>query len=447
MSDSEKSDVQRTEIEIPEICRVEGHSAVTVDMENGKVVDVKLQVFEGTRFFERIVLGHRFDEIPHITSRVCAICSTGHVLAAITAVEKLTDFVPTETEKLFRELMHLGMIIESHATHICALALPDFLGVQDLLQFANKYPKEFAVWTRLRDLGASIQTVIGGRPFHPVNLHPGGLSRYPSADELASVSPKMQRGADDAAYLCTLLRSLRLPMSTSTDPCFLALIPEGETYGYFGKTVQASDGWQAPTDDYQKYLCETSVAYSHSKRSLLHSKPFMVGAMARLYFSSERLGKTARDIFEKSPLAGKKANALWNNLAQAIEIVEAIERAAVIIETLHRHKSETKTPNLKDSIRAGWAVGAVECPRGTLYHSYRLDEAGVILEADMITPSAQNTAHIELDIRNVAESEMKSSPERLRTRLETLVRAYDPCNTCATHMVAIRHRTADSLSE
>ncbi|MBA4078360.1 MAG: Ni/Fe hydrogenase subunit alpha, partial [Cyanobacteria bacterium PR.023] len=86
-------DIERKSIEITEICRVEGHAAVTVNFEDGVIADVQLNVFEGARFFERIVLGHKFDEIAHITSRVCAICSTGHVVAALKSIEGIFGFV------------------------------------------------------------------------------------------------------------------------------------------------------------------------------------------------------------------------------------------------------------------------------------------------------------------------------------------------------------------
>ena len=56
-------DIERKSIEITEICRVEGHAAVTVNFEDGVIADVQLNVFEGARFFERIVLGHKYDEI------------------------------------------------------------------------------------------------------------------------------------------------------------------------------------------------------------------------------------------------------------------------------------------------------------------------------------------------------------------------------------------------
>lgn len=432
-------DLERRTIEIPEICRVEGHSAVTVDIKDGKVVDVKLDVFEGARFFERIVLGHKYDEIPHITSRVCAICSTGHVLAAIYAIERIFGFKPSHKTDLCRELMHLGMIIESHATHICALALPDFLGTPDLLDFATKFQKEFSIWTQLRNLGASIQTVIGGRPFHPVNLHVGGLSRYPRREELRPLLAKLKQSKECALNLCDLLTSIKLPIKKTAAPCFLSLIPEGTKYGFFGERVRSSDGWEAPIDDYREYLSERVVAYSHAKQSQARGKPVMVGAMARLSFFADRLTSDARSIYERSPLASGECNTLWNNLAQSIEIVESIQRSIEIIKELMKmpdDESLTKVAGLK---KAGQAVGAVECPRGTLYHFYGLDKDGRIVAADMITPSAQNSQRIEFDVKTVVEQEIDQRSASLQADLETLVRAYDPCNTCATHMVQVRY--------
>lgn len=434
------SGIERRTIEIPEICRVEGHSAVTVDISDGRVANVQLEVFEGTRFFERIVLGHQYDEMPHITSRVCAICSTGHVLAAVRAIENIFELKPSVHTNLCRQLMHLGMIIESHATHICALALPDFLKTPDLLDFATKHQKEFEVWTKLRNLGASIQTIIGGRPFHPVNLHVGGLSRYPLEQDLMPLLRILDESRAYALHLCDLLSGLPLPIERTAEACFLAVVPDGPGYGYFGEVVRASDGWEAPVANYKEYLHERVVAYSHAKRSShLGGKPFMVGAMARLFFFADRLGKTARSVFDKSPLASGKTCSLWNNLAQAIEILEAIEQSIVIVEQLAAGRFESdESPHLAGLVKAGRGVGAVECPRGTLYHYYELDEKGKIVAADMITPSAQNTAQIELDICTVVEQQMALDPALLQGSLETLVRAYDPCNTCATHMVQIR---------
>lgn len=169
----------------------------------------------------------------------------------------------------------------------------------------------------------------------------------------------------------------------------------------------------------------------------------MVGSMARLNLYSHLLSNNAARIFQSSPFAKGDFNSLWNNLAQAIEIVESLSRVETLIRAyLLNEKSIRDTDSLKNTqYGALRAAGAVECPRGTLYHYYEADERGKVSAADMVTPSAQNTARIEQDIREVVSTALSAttalSEEQIKAQLETLIRAYDPCNTCATHMVRI----------
>jgi sulfhydrogenase subunit alpha len=224
----------------------------------------------------------------------------------------------------------------------------------------------------------------------------------------------------------------------TTAPVFVALIPESPHYGYFGNRVRSTEGWEAPIGEYQSYLSEVVPAYSHAKRSTFGGESFMVGSLARLNLFGDRLTGSARDIFALSPIAAADSNTAWNNLGQAIEIVQAIDRC---MELIGKIGSEGEVNVSKPSLKltpSGHGVGAVECPRGTLYHSYLFDSEGSIIGADMVTPSAQNTARIEQDIREVVESN-GTETELLQSKLETLVRAYDPCNTCATHMVQLNY--------
>jgi sulfhydrogenase subunit alpha len=428
-------------IEIPEITRVEGHSAVVVDMVDGKVDSVKLDVFEGTRFFEKIVVGHKYYELPHITSRVCAICSAGHVIAAITSIEAALEFAPSNLLRKMRELIHLGMIIESHATHLFALALPDYVGACDLIEFATKHPTEFQNWSQLRKLGSAIQTAIGGRPFHPVNLQVGGLSHYPSNEELKALLPALTAGKPLAVSLAEQLMSFNPKFSRQTTPVFMALESESGKYGYFGKKTRTTDGREFSINNYDQYLAEVVVPYSHAKRSTFAGISFMVGSMARLRLYNSLLEGEAANLFKASALAKGDTNTIWNNVGQAIEAVQAIDRCIELLADISQIDREEE--ELKPSVHlspTGRTVGAVECPRGTLYHSYTFDAHGTVESADMVTPSAQNTARIERDIREVVESSEGDINDALQANLETLIRAYDPCNTCATHMVRIEYR-------
>ncbi len=440
MMSEDKNEVKKHTIEIPEITRVEGHSAVQIEIANGKVQNVMLDVFEGTRFFEKIVLGHNYEEIPHITSRVCAICSTGHVLAAAFAIEKIFGIECDELTTIFRRVMHLGMFIESHSTHIYALALPDFVGATDLLDFASRFKDEFSNWTQLRNLGTQIQSVIGGRPFHPVNLHVGGLSSIPGKEKLASLITQLEAARPLALDTCQLLMRFKPPIERTSDPVFMALIPVDGKYGYFGNKILSSHGFTADISEYKQYLNEKAVWYSHAKRSSIEGASLFVGATARLYLFNDILKGEASNIYTSSPLAKGDHNSIWNNLAQSIEIVHAIDECIELLKVLLERYQDAKAVNKNNlKMKPGAAVGAVECPRGTLYHFYELNSEGQIMVADMVTPSAQNTARIEMDIKETVEQFADYESSDLQKSLETLVRAYDPCNTCATHMVSVSY--------
>ena len=442
-------DGSKRRISISEICRVEGHASVYVDVVGDRVESVKMDVFEGMRFFERLVVGQNMRQMPHITSRVCAICSTGHVLAANRAVEAILGYSARGAVALFRELMHLGMIIESHSTHIYALALPDFLGFGDVHAFATEHADAFSNWTRLRKLGSAIQSTVGGRPFHPVNLQVGGLSSFPAPAKLLELKTGLADCEQLAFDTCEQLSGFAPPVARTSIPAFLALIPDGDCYGYMGDIVKFSTGEEHSIAEYGTYLKEESVPHSHAKRSSVNGEPLMVGSMARLFLFYEKLSASARSIFDSTALSKGDTNSIWNNLAQAIEVVEAIDRSKTIIDELLASCDEwsgvdpTHPPSQTLEPRSGSGVGAVECPRGTLYHYYELDDKGTVLAADMITPSAQNTYRIERDIQEVVSQVVESLDQgeieaRLRANLETLVRAYDPCNTCATHMVSLK---------
>jgi coenzyme F420-reducing hydrogenase alpha subunit len=84
-------------------------------------------------------------------------------------------------------------------------------------------------------------------------------------------------------------------------------------------------------------------------------------------------------------------------------------------------------------------VGAAEVPRGVLFHEYSVDAGGRIEEVNQIIPTGQNLANIEADMRAMVPQLLDSDlgREEITLRLEMLVRAYDPCISCATHMLKV----------
>ena len=148
----------------------------------------------------------------------------------------------------------------------------------------------------------------------------------------------------------------------------------------------------------------------------------------------ERLSGISEECFRKCYTLSWIRNPLYNNLAQAIEIVYCLEKIPKIVDEI---LSIPEIPPIVAPQRQE-GTGAVEAPRGTLYHHYEI-ENGRIKHAEIITPTAQNLENMERHIWVGAETLLKESPpkEDMELKLEMIVRAYDPCISCSAHLVKI----------
>ena len=144
---------------------------------------------------------------------------------------------------------------------------------------------------------------------------------------------------------------------------------------------------------------------------------YMVGALARVANNCEQLSPDAKGVAGR--VMQNLDNPFYNNLAQAVELLAAIDQA---IEMLGRVKPHPEPlVEIKPHVCRG--VGTVEVPRGTLWHEYELDATGHITHANIITPTAQNLRSIEDDIRLYLPSLLELPQEEMVDTLEKLIRS------------------------
>jgi sulfhydrogenase subunit alpha len=423
-------------IVIDHISRIEGHGGITVKIKDGEVAEVNMDVYEGPRFFEPLVVGRSYDEVAPILMRICAICSATHTVASLMAVEDAFGIEVTPQTRLLRELLVQGGNLESHALHLFCLSVPDFLNYPSVVAFASDHPEQVKMGLELKKLGNTIQETIGGRAIHPVNAIVGGFGRLPARDELFELKEQLKRGLEQSLTDFDLVSSLQIPNFCASPNIYAALSSDGPGYSLFGDTVYFSTGNTRAIQMYDKVCNESIVAHSHAKHSLFRNKPFAVGALARMLLNGEKLTGEARIAREESGLNILADNMLYNNTAQAVEMIYSIERAMEIIDELLGFGIKEEKP-VEVMVRAGTGTSAVEAPRGTLYHSYSFDEMGRLTKADVITPTAQNLANIEKDLRVSVENLIDEPRESLSSKLEIVVRAYDPCISCAVHLLKV----------
>jgi sulfhydrogenase subunit alpha len=424
-------------ISIPHLGRVEGHGGVEVEIDNGKVKRVNMDIFEGSRFYEVLIVGKKFTEVSSIVSRVCGICSAGHTLTSQMATENALGIKVTQRTEFLRGLLLHGEAIESHALHLGCLVLPDLLGYDGPLAMAKDYPGEVTIALNLKKLGNQIQDLIGGRAIHPINALVGGFGKIPTKTELEKLYVELEKGLAYCDALVNLFAKLKLPEYTTHTGVYAALEPKEQRYSYLGDVILTSDGIRRPISEFRNICHEKVVSHSTAKQSLYNSKPFMVGALARVNLNWKYLTGKAKEAQEKLMPNLPSHNTMHNNSAQMIELVHSIERSQQLIKFLFEEGFGHEEP-LKYEIHAGNGVGAIEVPRGTLYHYYEFDNTGKIVDADIITPTAQNLANVEKDMRGAIETLINEPVETMRNSLEHIARAYDPCISCATHLVKIK---------
>ncbi|CAI1492259.1 Sulfhydrogenase 2 subunit alpha [Thermococcus nautili] len=410
-------------IETREFTRVEGNGKAEIVIEGNEVKDVRVKIVEGPRFFELLTLGRDFWDVPDLEARICAICYLSHSVASVLAIERALGVEVPEKTELLRELGLIGELIESHALHLYLLVAPDLFGYPDAIRLATKHGELVKEGIALKAFGNRIRDLIGGREIHGINVKPGGFGRWPGREELEAIEREAK------VLLTVAKRAVRL---------FSGI---GE-YGGRAELFVATDGYLTGDSlvsnvernfHYFERIEERPLVYSFAKQSLYNGKPFLVGSLARLLLKAESLTPTAKRLFEENRERLEAGWVSYNNLAQAIELVYALERAGEIAKTLLDKGFEPE--NVPVEAGDGEGIGYVEAPRGVLVHHYRI-AGGKIEYSNIITPTAFNHAVMEGALLWEARNLYGNAPEdELLRRLEETVRAFDPCISCSVHFV------------
>lgn len=420
-------------IDVHHVTRVEGHGNIVVDIQNGELQRCDLQIVEAPRFFEAALRGQPYEQASHLSSRICGICAVTHATTSLRATENALGVEPSEQTILLRKLNLNGEMLDSHILHVYMLVAPDLLGLPSVVPLAKQSPAVVARALRMKKLAGDICALVGGRHTHPISMLVGGFSSLPSEKGIREAHGRLEAMRDDLEATIELLQSLDLPMF-ERDTEFLALRKEAE-YCFMDGAITSSDGGSWPLDQYLSVTNEHMVDHSTAKHARNLRQAYMVGALARFNINHDKLHPQAQEAASALGLKGKCINPYWISIAQVVEMVHCAEDSILITERLLEQGIAPEEPASIQRL-SGEGVGACEAPRGTLYHHYVI-ENGLVTHANCVIPTAQNLANIEADMRELVPRSMDRKPEEITLALEMLVRAYDPCISCSTHMVEV----------
>ena len=420
------------DLSIDRLSKIEGHGQLDLKVKDGKVEDLKFKIVENKRFYTEALIGKPFIAAPQLMSRICGTCSIAHLLCCIEAVENALEYKPSEQVKILRKLTMYGLNIRDHALHLYFFSLPDVFNKDSILDFDENNEKEhrfvheaFAV----KSAGNNLSKLIAGRSVHAPFPMVGGFTKTPTKEEIQPVIDELKSIRPAVFNLMEVFEQWKTTLKRKTN--YVALITDD--FSYLDGHIETSNGFCIPEDKYKDHLEKIVIPYSTATGYNFKGENYLVGALARLNMNKSAIHPNTKRDAQRFLNWFPSEDVFDHNLGQAIEILHCIDHSIEILES-YEFKPE-KLQILKPKASTG--VGVIEAPRGTLYYKVDLDEKGLIKDANVIVPTQQNQINIELDIRKFVEENLKMDKEQMALEIEKIIRAYDPCMSCATHFLKI----------
>ncbi|MFO8051902.1 MAG: Ni/Fe hydrogenase subunit alpha [Thermoplasmatota archaeon] len=429
---------QDVNVHVQHLTRVEGHGNIIYNTKNGNVEKVLWEVDEAPRFFEAMLRNKRYTQLSHITSRICGICSIGHSLASLKATEAAMGVRISKQTELLRRLALHGENLQSHSLHVGYLVAPDLLGAPSVVPLVKSHKDAVLKIVSLHRLANYLSDLTCGRTTHPITLEVGGFTMIPTEKQLKEAREQLEIGVEVTRDVAGIVHANadKLP-DFVRETEFIGLVND-DLYPLYDGDISSTDGGRWPDDKYLELTNEYVVPQSTAKYTKHNRDSFMVGALARFNLNYDRLTPEAKGVAEMFKLEPVCHNPFMNNIAQLVEIMDSlIDSIEIIDQLLERGLKEEKS---KVEVKAGRGVGAVEVPRGILFHDYTINDLGNCVKANCIIPTNQNHGNIQKDFEAIGPTLVERPEKEIELTLEMLVRAYDPCISCSTHYLDVEFR-------
>lgn len=420
-------------IKVDYLARVEGEGGLHVKLKGDQVTSVQLRIFEPPRFFEAFLRGRDYREVPDITARICGICPIAYQMSSVHALEQACGTPVEGPLRELRRLIYCGEWIESHVLHFAMLHAPDFLGYPDAIAMAKDHPEIVTKALKLKKAGNDIVNVVGGREIHPINVRVGGFYKLPTRRELhRKLKDQLEEAREIALAAVSWTASLPCP-DFEQDYEFVALRHPDE-YPFNEGRIVSNKGLDIAVSEYETYFAEEHLEHSNALHSFTRARgAYLVGPLARYSLNFDKLSPAAQEAALANGLGTECRNPFKSIVVRAVETLYACDEALRILDAYERPEE----PAVAVPPRAGVGHGCTEAPRGILYHRYRIDDEGAVVDARIIPPTSQNQRTIEHDLWAFVDKNATLPDDKLTWQCEQIVRNYDPCISCATHFLKL----------
>ena len=438
-------------VEISPTTRHEGHSKLVLKVDDAGIIErgdwLSITPVRGV---EKLALGKTMDQVPKIASRVCGICPIAHTLAGIECMEgSIRCEIPTDA-KLLRIVLQCANRLHSHALHNI-LTLPDMYlpGTEKKINpFSPEEPVRSAAKriVRLREIGQTIGEIAGGEAVHPSNPRVGGMYKACTPRAVQKMYDLAKEGLplaiEQMEFMIAVLRNFQKRDWTDVGG---KQIPIPKDLGYHNQGYMASHpmysssnldenpGWDPErwTDvrPWDWYMGEVEVSLADPSYPIGGTSP--VGTKA----NPQMEACTGVPLYDGAPVeVGPRARLVqFKNYDEKGTIGQQIARSMEFPDCLYTIINALDDYNPSGSVLAdcipqgdgslGWAAN--EAPRGCDVHLAKVKD-GRVLWYEMLVPTTWNFP--------TCSRALTGAPWQLA---EVIVRGYDPCVSCATHMIVV----------
>jgi NAD-reducing hydrogenase large subunit len=358
--------------------------------------------------------------------------------------------------------MHMGQMIQSHALNFYHLSAPDLLfgmdsdpATRNVFGLIEKDPKLALQGVKLRKFGQEIIEKVAGKRIHSSEwIIPGGAKWPLSKDKADYLKANLPEALESAQKTLGLYKKWLVNFDDEVEnfgnfpSYYMGLVTSDGGLEHYDGTLNIMDnngkvvGRCIDPTKYSDFIGEAVEPYSFMKfpyfKAVGYPEGFYrVGPLARLNVASHcdtPLADKELKEFKKLGKNGVVQSTFHYHYARLVELLFCVEKAQELLEDpeiLSEHVTSKAMVNVYEG------VGVAEAPRGTLIHHYKVDPEGLITWNNMIIATEHNNIAYNKAITQVAKKYVKAKAlqEGMLNRVEAVIRAFDPCLSCATHAI------------
>ncbi|HIP43789.1 MAG TPA: Ni/Fe hydrogenase [Sulfurospirillum arcachonense] len=436
--------------------RIEGEATLELDWEDDKISYAKIK-FLNFRGIEKILENRPFLDALAITPRVCGICNTSHIIAAINAIEDAymsmgVDIKLSKKAKQIREFALNAEKIQNHIKWLYFSILPEILelnGEDD----TNIKAFEGKDWIKAQKICSEIlkaMAIFTGQWPHGSFCMIGGVTCDPTRGdiyeamrylenviefcekEIFGVSIEEFLSFDSSVQLMGTTGSLQKTVGTMVEHNVSHI---GKSYDRFISLGESSSK-KRPKKCLVTRVINADISfvseslknsffeedgYTYSKSAMYKNKYFETGPIARMMIVKNPL---IRDFHRKY-----KDSILTRVVARVSEVAHLLNKSKKILEKIKLSEPSCISPSIPYGSINATGIGRCEAARGSLLHKIEITR-GMITSYDIITPTVWNLGNGSKEEPAIAQKALMGIEEICEADL--VFKAFDVCAVCTT---------------